>query len=210
MWWVTLKSTSGLFSFSGLKWCVLFSHVFQSDTKVKMESYLKITVCLLLIVHSFHLASLRHTTDSPGVTIDKGWLRKILNLGMKQAPVTNEQPGFESEPYADAEDPNNEDPGIPSGSMTLSGDANMSSREMSENRTSGNGPLPHKSSNHKAKKPKTPNTPVAPTTTTTIPTNSSQRNMTEAEEESHNSTTTNQTSTHHSTNQSNLLHPSFH
>ncbi|XP_034437287.1 mucin-15 [Hippoglossus hippoglossus] len=164
-----------------------------------MELYLKITVCLLLIVQTFHLALLQDSTDSPGRTINQGWLRELLKGhkdGNKKAPVAKEEPGFESEPYADAMDSNNDDgAGVPSGSMTLFGDENMSSREMSENKTSGVLLVSLKFSNRTIKKHKMSNTTVAPTTTTTIPTNSSQRNMTGAEEESHNSTMTNQTST---------------
>ncbi|XP_053280800.1 mucin-15 isoform X1 [Pleuronectes platessa] len=182
-----------------------------------MEHYLKITVCLLLIVQTCQLASLPESTDSPGRTIDRGWLRQVHKIkqkgGIKKVPVATDEPGYESEPFAEALDSNNvEADGIPSGYMMFG-----SSGESSENKTSGNPVLPPQFSNQTDEKPQVSNTTAAPTTTTTSPSNSSQTNMTGAEEELHNSTMTNQTSSAHSghhnstmTNQTSTAHSSHH
>ncbi|XP_062250632.1 mucin-15 isoform X2 [Platichthys flesus] len=179
-----------------------------------MEHYLKITVCLLLIVQTCLLASLPESTDSPGRTIDKGWLRGVHKMkdkgGIKKAPVATDEPGYESVPFTEALDSNNvEADEIPSGFMMF-GDENRSSGESSENKTSGNPPLPPQFSNYTDEKPQVSNTTAAPTTTTTIPSNSSQTNMTGAEEDPHNSTMTNQTSTGHSSHHNHTSHNRTH
>ncbi|XP_019954977.2 mucin-15 [Paralichthys olivaceus] len=177
-----------------------------------MELYLKITVGFLLIVQTFHFVLLQDSTDSPGRTIDAAWLRKLtkLKVGIQKAPVTSEDYGLDLDPD---NDPNNDhSSGIPSGYMIFSNEGdNVSSSEVSENKTSDNLTLPHKFPKHATKKHKVSNATVSPTTTTTNPTNSSQRNMTGADEESHNSTMTNHTSTadsisHNSTTFSNRTH----
>ncbi|XP_035538023.1 mucin-15 [Morone saxatilis] len=147
-----------------------------------MEVYLKITAVLLLLVQAFHLASLQDSTDSPGRTIDKGWLRELPKntAGSQNTTVPEVKTEY---------DPANS--GTPSGFMAIyneeeeNGDANDGSDDVTVIATTE----PPAMLNVTTKQPEFQNASTAD------PTNSSQVNMTDAEEEFHNSTTTPQNST---------------
>ncbi|KAF3686709.1 Mucin-15 [Channa argus] len=149
-----------------------------------MEAYLKITAWLLLFIQAFQLASLQESTDSPGITIDKSWLRD-LPAGTPKATAKEEKTmAMESSS------------GIPSGSMGFMTEEEqfLTDQDNSTNETSdymGD----DFAQNDTTQEPKFPGTSVSPTPTTTVPTNSTHINNTDAEEESHNSTNTPQLST---------------
>lgn len=65
---------------------------FRVKPKGKMGLYLKMAAGLLL-VHVVHLASLQDSTDSPGRTIDKSWLRDPARktAGSQNATVSEEE-----------------------------------------------------------------------------------------------------------------------
>lgn len=178
--------------------------------KGKMELCLKITAGLLLLVQASHLASLQYSTDSPGRTIDKSWLRELgkNTAGSQNAAFTEEEKDFNQGADATAMEANNEySGGIASGSMALYSeeeenvaggdkDAAETSDDLSVVTTTE--PPTSTVPNVTTKQPELPDaSTVSPTTVTTDPTNSNQINMTEAEEEFLNSTTTPQTSTTH-------------
>ncbi|XP_040897930.1 mucin-15 [Toxotes jaculatrix] len=174
-----------------------------------MALYLTITASLLLIVHAFHLASLQEPTDSPGRTIDKSWLRELNknSAGSQNAAVREEEAEYDQDADTTAMEPSNDDSsGIASGSIAVFNgeEENFYSDEKEANKTSDDltavaTTLAPTFPNGTTKQPELVHTTVSlnTTTTTTDPTNSSQVNMTEAEEDSHNSTTTPQTPTTH-------------
>lgn len=64
-----------------------------------MAPYLKITVGFLLLLQGFHMALLQDSTDSPGRTIDKTWLRELLKKNYQTLPENQadaDQSGMES------------------------------------------------------------------------------------------------------------------
>ncbi|XP_023248878.1 mucin-15 [Seriola lalandi dorsalis] len=183
-----------------------------------MELYLKITAGLLLIVHAFHLASLQDPTDSPGRTIDKSWLRELAKntAGSLNAAVTGEKAKYDQEADATASEPSNDYSGIASGSMAAfnAEEENLSGHESGANNTSDDlnvvaTTLPPAFTNGTTKQPELPDATVSPNTTTAHPTSSSHANVTEAEDGSHNSTTTLQTSTTHLISQNSTSFPDF-
>lgn len=78
---------------------------------------LKLTASLLLLVQAFHLASFQYTTDSPGRTIDKSWLRARGKIpeGGENATVTQGKTEYEG---GDMES-SNDYSGTASGSMAV-------------------------------------------------------------------------------------------
>ncbi|XP_071345683.1 mucin-15 [Trachinotus anak] len=182
-----------------------------------MDPYLKITAGLLLIVHAFHLASLQHSTDSPGRTIDKAWLRGLAKntAGSLNDAGLEERAEYDQGADVTAMEPSNDYYGTASGSMVAfnSEEDNLSGHESGANNISDDlnvvtTMLPPTFPNGTTKQPELSNTTVSPTTTTTDYTNSSQINMTDTEEESLNSTTTPQTPTTHLISQ-NTSFPDF-
>lgn len=184
-----------------------------------MEMYFKITACLLLIVHAFHLASLQYTTDTPGRTIDGSWYRKLADnsAGGQNVAVTDGDAQYDWEADTTAMEPSNDyNSGTASGSMAVYNgeEENVSGHEQGANKTSDDltvvtTTLPPTAPNGTTKHTESPDPAVTPTTTTTDPSNPSQINMTEADEESHNLTTTPQTTTTHLISQSSTLSPDF-
>lgn len=95
---------------------------FRVTTKGKMRLLL-----LLLLVQAFHLASLQHTTDSPGRTIDKSWLRARGKIPQGSENATFTEGNDEG---ADVTESNNDYSGTASGSMvTYSGEEENSENE---------------------------------------------------------------------------------
>lgn len=171
--------------------------MFQSETKREMGPYLKLTAGLLLLVQAFHLASLQNSTDSPRRTIPQEWLReKPKNTaGSQNAEEDTNHPGY-SAFGAIASFPEEEE--------NVSGH-NRDATDTADDQTAVTPTvLP---SNVTTKQPKLPDATISPTNVTTEPTNSSQINMTGAEEESHNSTTTPQNSTTHLSAQNSTSFP---
>ncbi|CAI5644749.1 unnamed protein product [Oreochromis niloticus] len=130
---------------------------------------------LLLLVQAFHLASLQYTTDSPGRTIDKSWLRARGKIpeGSENATFTKGK-----DEGVNVTESNNDYSGTSSGSMgTYSGEEEISGNEKWEDQNVTTTTL----------SPGVQNGTMEPTelppTTTADPTNSSQINMTETEGE---------------------------
>lgn len=178
----------------------VFSCVSERNQKGDMGLHLKITAGLLLLVQTFHLAALQDSTDSPGRTIDKAWLRELAkNTAGGQTTTAEEETEYDQGPDATGmESTNDLSSGIASGSMTVydGKDGNEASQEKSEaSETSDDLTVvmttePPTFPNVRTKLPE-----LTTTTATTDSTNSSQTNMTEAEEELNNSTTTPQNTT---------------
>lgn len=80
-----------------------------------MELRFKITAGLLLLLQAFQSASLQHSTDSPGRTIDKSWLRDLVrNRTLIPADGAEPDQGFDT-----TLDPGHDySGGIASGSMS--------------------------------------------------------------------------------------------
>ncbi|XP_044217093.1 mucin-15 [Thunnus albacares] len=165
-----------------------------------MGLHLKITASLLLLVQAFHLAALQDSTDSPGRTIDKSWLRDLAkNLAGGQITAAEEERENDQGAVTDMESNNDYSSGIASGSMVIYNEReeNETSQEKSANKTSDDLGVvmttePPTFPNVTTKQPELTNT-----TASTDSTNSSQTNMTETEEEFHNSTATPQNATTH-------------
>ncbi|XP_033972464.1 mucin-15 [Trematomus bernacchii] len=156
-----------------------------------MGLYLKTTACLFLFVQAFHLASLQNSTDSPGRTIDKSWLRELANKVDKLQDAADKGAQNESS-EANIMDPSNEhSSGKASGSMVIftEEEKNLEQKETSDDLTVVTNTAPTKFPT-RTKQPELPGTTVSPTPAATDSSNSSKINMTEAEEELQNSTTT--------------------
>ncbi|TKS69530.1 Mucin-15 [Collichthys lucidus] len=157
----------------------------------KMGLYLKITAGLLLLAQASHLATIPDSTDSPGKTIDKGWLRGLSkntvggqNTGVPEEKTEDDQGAMESS--------NDFSSGIPSGSMAIFNEEeeHVSSQDKDEgspDQTVVTTTMHSSLSNVTTTKHEV--------TLTTESTNPSQINMTDAEEEFNNSTITPQNST---------------
>lgn len=129
----------------------------------------------LLLVQAFHLASLQYTTDSPGRTIDKSWLRARGKIpqGSENATVTKG-----NDEGADVTESNNDYSGTASGSIVpYSGEEENSGNEKWEDQNVTTTTLSPEVQNG------TIELTELPPTTTTDPTNTSQINMTETEGE---------------------------
>ncbi|XP_013889339.1 mucin-15 [Austrofundulus limnaeus] len=163
---------------------------------------LKITACFLLLFQVLHLASLQATTDFPGRTIDKSWLRKpFINTGENGNP---EQSEFDS-----GSDNNG---GLASGFMAdvTEEEENVANQFRRENETSedlniSNNTL-HSAFENETTQAELPQAIVPPANASTESTNSSQTNMTQAEEEfSSTMTAENSTSTRDLSNNNTAL-----
>lgn len=169
-----------------------------------MELYLKTTAGLLLLVQAFHLASLQYSTDSPGRTIDKSWLRELAKnkTGSQNAAVPREEIEYDQRADAAAESSNDYKSGIASGYMAIYNDedGNVTGQDKNENEGSNDlnvvtSTVPPTVLNVTTKQPEFPDAKVSPTNATMVPTNSSQVNITDTEEDLNNSTATPQNST---------------
>ncbi|KAM7424560.1 hypothetical protein PAMA_000756 [Pampus argenteus] len=154
-----------------------------------MRLHLKITAGVLLLVQAVHLAALQNSTDSPGRTIDKSWLRDLA-MNIAKGQVNEEETEYDQ--VADGtgmESTNDYSNGIASGSMAIYREnENETGQEKTASESSNDLTVvttaePPTSPNVTAKQPEL-------TTASTDLTNSSQSNMTEEEEEFNNSTTT--------------------
>lgn len=172
--------------------------------KGKMELYLKTTAGLLLLVQAFHLASLQYSTDSPGRTIDKSWLRELAKnkTGSQNAAVPGEDIEYDQRADATAESSNDYRSGIASGYMAINNEEeeNMTPQDKDENEGSDElnvvtSTVPPTVLNVTTKQPEFPDAKVSPTNATMVPTNSSQVNITDTEEDLNDSTATPQNST---------------
>ncbi|XP_041836168.1 mucin-15 [Melanotaenia boesemani] len=180
------RTTADSLSHSGRsvkRFCFLStcSHLIQpknkSETRVKMK-HLKITAVLLLLVQVFHLALLQDSTDSPGRTIDKSWLRqKPKNTAQNE---NTQFPDEESENYQGTDAPQFTNNFIASGSMAINSEEVESGNETHE--YSDIVTTPNLVSERSAtKQPELLNSTIP--SMTTIFSNLSQTNMTEAKEE---------------------------
>ncbi|CAG5859821.1 unnamed protein product [Menidia menidia] len=147
----------------------------------------KVPAGLFLLVQTLHLAALQDSTDSPGRTIDKSWLRKPLKAEVENN-LSAETGEFNTDDIS----------GTPSGFMLGNTDEeNLLNGDLSGNQTSDD-----LSAFPSAMSPISENTTTTEqfgsiedkTNTTTGSTDLSQTNVTEVEEE-FNSTTTTENST---------------
>ncbi|KAK5915708.1 hypothetical protein CesoFtcFv8_001274 [Champsocephalus esox] len=163
-----------------------------------MGLYLNTTACLFLFVQAFHLASLQNPTDSPGRTIDKSWLRELAKKVAKLQDAAYTDKGAENESsVATTMDPINENSsGKASGSMVIftEEERNLADQEKRQQETSDDLTVVTTTFPTRTKQPELPGSAVSPTPAATDSTNSRKINMTEAEEELQNSTTTPQNS----------------
>lgn len=86
-----------------------------------MELFFKITAGLLLLVQAFQSVSLQHSTDSPGRTIDKSWLRDLLRNRTGGQGVAIPTVGMDPDQVFDTTLDSGHDysGAIPSGSMAI-------------------------------------------------------------------------------------------
>lgn len=179
----------------------MFYLVFQSETEGKMKLNLRITAGLLLLVQTFHMASLQNSTDSPGRAILREWLRNLAKNkpGSQNKAVPREEIKFDQGADATAAESSNDySSGIASGSMAefkeedgQDDNANDGSADLTAVTTN----VPPMNPNVTTKVPEFKNTTVPPSNATTDLTNSSSINATEAEEEFNTTTTTLRNST---------------
>ncbi|XP_037553614.1 mucin-15 [Nematolebias whitei] len=156
---------------------------------------LKITACFLLLFQVLHTVSLQSTTDSPGRTIDKSWLRQPAikrENGNTQSPEDKE---FESE-LGTVESGNDNSGGIPSGFMAENAEEEENLSNMSENEKTEDLNISNKTmfENGTIEQLESPEATIPPANESTDATRSGQTNMTEAKEE-FNSTMTTENST---------------
>lgn len=173
-----------------------------------MELYLKITAGLLLLVQAFHLASFQITPESSGRTIDHSWLRDLAKntAGSQNAAVTEEETEYDHGADATAMESSNDYSGIASGSMAIQTDEenNVARHDgASDEQSVLTTTAPPALQNVTTKQLELPDATVS----LTDHKNSSQINMTEAEEEFHNSTTTPPNSTTHLSAQNSTSFP---
>ncbi|XP_014900451.1 cell wall protein DAN4 [Poecilia latipinna] len=150
---------------------------------------LKITASLLLLLQAFHLVCLQNSTDSPGRTIDKAWLRQLpRNEVQSENAASSGDGGFDQGTDQVTAFNNGLSSGIPSGFMAEE-EENMTSQDKSANSSEFSTIIPHAFENERTEEPKLPDAAISPRNVTTASANSSQTNMTNPEEE-FNSTTT--------------------
>ncbi|XP_014834450.1 PREDICTED: mucin-15 isoform X4 [Poecilia mexicana] len=150
---------------------------------------LKITASLLLLLQAFHLVCLQNSTDSPGRTIDKAWLRQLpRNEVQSENAESSGDGGFDQGTDQVTAFNNGLSSGIASGFMAEE-EENMTSQDKSANSSDFSTIIPHAFENETTEEPKLPDAAISPRNVTTASANSSQTNMTNPEEE-FNSTTT--------------------
>ncbi|XP_016535612.1 mucin-15 isoform X3 [Poecilia formosa] len=150
---------------------------------------LKITASLLLLLQAFHLVCLQNSTDSPGRTIDKAWLRQLpRNEVQSENAESSGDGGFDQGTDQVTAFNNGLSSGIASGFMAEE-EENMTSQDKSANSSEFSTIIPHAFENETTEEPKLPDAAISPRNVTTASANSSQTNMTNPEEE-FNSTTT--------------------
>ncbi|XP_068580404.1 mucin-15 [Cebidichthys violaceus] len=155
-----------------------------------MDLYLKTAAGLLLLVQALHLASLQESTDSPGRTIDKSWLRELVRktAGSQNASVSEDEAKNDQGAEGVVSGI-----GIESGFMTpyTEEENNVVRQDTDTSEASTDLTAVTEPPTSPATQTQQPNSTTSPNATaTTVPTNSSRTNGTEAEEEFHNSTTT--------------------
>ncbi|XP_027871153.1 mucin-15 [Xiphophorus couchianus] len=144
---------------------------------------LKITASLLLLFQAFHLVCLQNSTDSPGRTIDKAWLRQLpRNEVQSENAASSGDGGFDQGTDQVTAFNNGLSSGISSGFMAEE-EENTTSQDKSANSSDFSTIMPHAFENETAEEPKLPVAAISPRNVTTESANSSQTNMTYPEEE---------------------------
>lgn len=161
---------------------------FSVNLTGKMET-LKITASFLLLFQVLHSVSLQSTTDSPGRTIDKSWLRQpAINREIGNTGTYSPEDKEEFESGLDASESVNDNSGrIPSGFMTESTEEedNIASLFRSENPKTEYLNIFNKTmfENGTGEQLELPEAAIPPANESTDATRSGQTNMTEAKEE---------------------------
>lgn len=144
---------------------------------------LKITASLLLLFQAFHLVCLQNSTDSPGRTIDKAWLRQLPRSEVQsENAASSGDGGFDQGTDQVTAFNNGLSSGISSGFMAEE-EENMTSQDKSANSSDFSTIMPHAFENETAEEPKLPVAAISPRNVSTESANSSQTNMTYPEEE---------------------------
>lgn len=163
-----------------------------------MELYFKTTAGFLLLAQAFYLASLQHSTDSPGRTIDKSWLRELVKN--KTGSQDDAVPGGNTD--VALESTRDYSSGIASGSMTILPEQEENVTGQDNNANEGSDDLnsvtatqPAADLNATTKQPHFPEANVSASAAMDS-SNASQINTTDAKEGFINSTTTQNSSNH--------------
>ncbi|XP_043998160.1 haze protective factor 1-like isoform X1 [Gambusia affinis] len=144
---------------------------------------LKITASLLLLLQAFHLVCLQNSTDSPGRTIDKAWLRQLpRNEVQSENAASSGDSGFDQGTDQVTAFNNGLSSGIASGFMAEE-EENMTSQDKNAKSSDFSTIMPNAFENETTKEPKLPDTAIYLRNVTTESANSSQTNMTYPEEE---------------------------
>ncbi|XP_071375201.1 mucin-15 [Centroberyx affinis] len=160
-----------------------------------MELYLKITAGFLLLVQAFHMALLLESTDSPGRTIDKSWLREPVRNRVGSQNTAVEDEDIDGAGMVSSDD---NVARIPYGSMSIASgeDGDMADQHKDANETSNDVTIVTATMipifpNNTTKQPELPETAVSGNSTapTTAPSRAGQVNVTGAKEENKDSTT---------------------
>ncbi|KAK9542305.1 hypothetical protein VZT92_000180 [Zoarces viviparus] len=171
---------------------------------------LKMAAGLLLLVHVFHLASLQDSTDSPGRTIDKSWLRDLAKktAGSQNATVSEDE-AENGQGHADISIGDGMAPDITIPNTDEERNVARQEKDTNETSTDPSTVTEPPTSSPTTLQTEQPNATISPNTTaTTVPTDSSRINGTEAEEEFPNSTTTtSQISTTHLSERNSTILP---
>nr|XP_057947676.1 mucin-15 isoform X2 [Doryrhamphus excisus] len=136
-----------------------------------MELLFKITICLLLLVHTFNLVSLQNSTNSPRHTIDQSWNREQSSDAEEEE---ENKPGGDVSPMQPSNDVS---------SVTYNGENHVGSKEQSENETAHDSPVATT-----AEPPTSANTTKEQPEVTNGTRESNQNNVTRNKEELNNST----------------------
>lgn len=169
-----------------------------------MELYFKTTAGFLLLAQAFCLASFQHSTDSPGRTINKSWLRELVKnkTGSQAAALPGGNTEFNQGADVALESTRDYSSGIASGSIATLPEPeenvtgqDKNAKEGSDDLNSVTATQPPVDLNATTKQPHSPeaNVSASPTMDSS---NTSQINTTDAEEELFNSTATQNSSTH--------------
>ncbi|MED6241951.1 hypothetical protein ATANTOWER_030666 [Ataeniobius toweri] len=159
---------------------------------------LQITASLLLLLQVFHLVCLQNSTDSPGRTIDKSWLRQLHKTKVQSENATfSGESEFDQEADQVAELNNEFSSGVTSG-LLAEEEENITTSEVRVTEAfDGSNVLttimPPAFESETTQEPKLPDPAISPRNVTTETTDSSQSNMTDTNDEFNSTMTANDT-----------------
>ncbi|MEQ2279553.1 hypothetical protein AMECASPLE_010728 [Ameca splendens] len=158
---------------------------------------LQITASLLLLLQVFHLVCLQNSTDSPGRTIDKSWLRQLHKTKVQSENATfSGESEFDQEADQVAELNNEFSSGVTSGLLAEEENITTSEVRVTEVFDGSNvltTIMPPAFETETTQEPKLPDPAISPRNVTTETTDSSQSNMTDTNDEFNSTMTANDT-----------------